>query len=79
MWTANGSIIWDDQRQAFHRISTYGGQSGSPVFATGCTQSRQAIAIQARGAGGFHPRTNAATRITQASSVNFLDWASDGS
>lgn len=61
MWTANGPIIWDNQRQAFHRISTYGGQSGSPVFAKGCTDSCQAVAIQARGAGGAHPRTNAAT------------------
>ncbi len=76
MWTANGPIIWDNQRQAFHQISTFRGQSGSPVFAAGCTTSCQVIAIQARGAGGFHPHTNAATRITQANSVDFLAWAS---
>lgn len=76
MWSADGPIISDSRRQAFHQISTSDGSSGSPLYDPGCTQTCTAFAIQARGAGGPHPNANAATRITQANSVDFLEWES---
>jgi glutamyl endopeptidase len=72
MWTASGKIARAAQRLIYYTISTGPGQSGSPVYRSGC-KGYCAISIHANGVAPGVPY-NSATRITQAAFDNLLAW-----
>jgi glutamyl endopeptidase len=73
MWTASGKITSDAQRQIFYTIPTTPGQSGAPVYRSGCGHFCS-VAIHTQGLASSHPKTNAGTRITQVGFNNLLSW-----
>jgi glutamyl endopeptidase len=73
LWTAAGKIASAAQRQVFYPISTNTGQSGAPVYRSGCG-GYCAVAIHTYGVSPSHPTENAGTRITQVAFSNLLAW-----
>lgn len=74
MWTNSGTIAADSQRQLFYSIDTRDGESGAPVYMSGCG------GYCALGVHAYAPDATSsmfrATRITSPAFDNYVAWES---
>jgi glutamyl endopeptidase len=71
-WYSKDFVRATDARRVFYKNDTYGGQSGSPVWASWQLCNECALAVHGYGANTAN--NNHGTRITQAVVNNFNTW-----
>ena len=74
MWTMSGAISNVNASRLWYGMDTYGGESGSPLYAVYNSQCCYGFGVHTYGTSVSPYFGNSATRITSAVSTNLTNW-----